>query len=338
MTVLLFTPLIVPAVAALIGTALSALGAFGTSALNRRNQRKVNEHLTGKEQEQNAFNAEQAQINRDYQTEMSNTSYQRAVTDMQAAGVNPALSMSNGGASTPTGSNAQGSASLINATPIDFQSIIELMKAPAEIANIKADTELKGKEAEAKDTEIENLRVQIEGSKLDNEQKEIVLKYIEEQEQLRNRNLKLDAEQKEIEQKRLNSEIDKMDYEKMKIFSDYLKNLEEVEVLKSQKALNEAQLEQVAAMVKNLNAQSAMLGVEMANYDLTNGVTVKLDIGFGPFRAGSTQYLTLSQLREYMKAKESAARQREEDKKAIANGERPKENNAGLDYRDYRID
>lgn len=56
--------------------------------------------------EQNAFNASEAQKNRDWQTEMSNTAYQRAMADMKAAGLNPVLAYSQGGASTPSGSSA----------------------------------------------------------------------------------------------------------------------------------------------------------------------------------------------------------------------------------------
>lgn len=55
-----------------------------------------------------AFNAQQAQINRDYQERLSNTAYQRGVADMKAAGLNPYMVYSSGGssASTPSGSSA----------------------------------------------------------------------------------------------------------------------------------------------------------------------------------------------------------------------------------------
>jgi len=54
----------------------------------------------------NAQNAQLAREQMGFQAQMSGTSYQRAVADMMAAGLNPMLAYSQGGASTPTGQTA----------------------------------------------------------------------------------------------------------------------------------------------------------------------------------------------------------------------------------------
>jgi hypothetical protein len=68
------------------------------------------EYNAGQADTNRAFNANQAQIGRDYSTTMSNTAYQRAVGDLQAAGLNPMLAVTQGGASTPAASTASGQA------------------------------------------------------------------------------------------------------------------------------------------------------------------------------------------------------------------------------------
>ena len=107
---------------------------------------------------QNQFNAEQAQINRDYETQMSNTAYQRAYADMDAAGLNPHLAGGQGGASSPAGTAATGA----QAMPLDVAGAVNAAAnaamTRAQMENLKANTNLTEKqsgktEAERKYTE-----------------------------------------------------------------------------------------------------------------------------------------------------------------------------------------
>jgi hypothetical protein len=75
-----------------------------------------------------SFNAAEAQKTRDWQERLSNSAHQREIADLKKAGLNPALSVTNGnGATTASGATASG-----DAAPVDMsltRSIIDMANA-----------------------------------------------------------------------------------------------------------------------------------------------------------------------------------------------------------------
>jgi len=78
------------------------LGAVG-SHVGQLNANNANSALM---QQGNAFNAAQTQAQMDFQERMRRTQYQTAVEDLKAAGLNPMLAYTQGGAGTPSGASS----------------------------------------------------------------------------------------------------------------------------------------------------------------------------------------------------------------------------------------
>lgn len=103
-----------------------------------------------------AFSSAEALRNRQWQEEMSNTSYQRGMKDMRAAGLNPMLAFMKGGASTPSGSAATGSAIPMQSARVE-NSMTALSNSALNMANMvgqfkKLDSEVAKNAADAQNS------------------------------------------------------------------------------------------------------------------------------------------------------------------------------------------
>lgn len=110
---------------------------FGGHSKNSSYERAKQEALDNRtfqaEQAKNAndFTAQQNAINRDFQTQMSNTAVQRRMTDLQGAGINPILAGMQA-ADAPTGNSGMGVAASGSQAPIDSSNgLIETLKIVA---------------------------------------------------------------------------------------------------------------------------------------------------------------------------------------------------------------
>lgn len=80
----------------------------------------------------NAWSAQQAQKQMDFQAQMANTAHQREIADLKAAGLNPVLSAGGSGASAPSGAAGQTDTSVL-------QSITSyLMQQNQNLVNLEA--------------------------------------------------------------------------------------------------------------------------------------------------------------------------------------------------------
>lgn len=118
------------------GALIGGLAAGGLGYIGQRNANKAN--------------IVEAARNRDWQEKMSNTSYQRAMADMKAAGLNPMLAFMKGGSSTPSGAQSQ---AMQNELGTAATSAMDMRRMSSEYHKVIADTKLSESLAKAAESD-----------------------------------------------------------------------------------------------------------------------------------------------------------------------------------------
>ena len=139
-------PLIAPIVAAAlpyiikgVAALATAYGSYKIGAAAQRKQAKwekenIDDALSGSQLESFALNSEEAAKARQWNLDVDSNKYQRSVADMQAAGVNPALAMSNG-VSTAAPTAVQGTVGSGYNGNGDISSVVQMMSALGNLQN-----------------------------------------------------------------------------------------------------------------------------------------------------------------------------------------------------------
>lgn len=108
-----------------VGAALGAAGSIGAQHMQNQATKATNEANRQMNLENNAFNAAEAEKQRQFEEEMSNTAVQRKASDLQAAGFNPALAVTTPSASTPSAA-ASSAANPIPMKAMDYTPMAQL--------------------------------------------------------------------------------------------------------------------------------------------------------------------------------------------------------------------
>lgn len=127
-----------PAFGGFMNNVGESLGNAFTNAGQWYQADKVNKENVRNTESGQAFNAEQAKLNREFQERMSSSAYQRAVGDMRKAGLNPMLAFSQGGASSPGGGAASSGAYQGYVNP--YAGALSTGQQASQIRNMDADT------------------------------------------------------------------------------------------------------------------------------------------------------------------------------------------------------
>jgi hypothetical protein len=133
----------------------------------------------------NAASAESAAKQMEFQREMSNTAYQRSVSDLKAAGINPMLAAMKGGATTPGGAmyTAQMPQVFDTITPA-VQSFNQTQLSSAQSGQYQAQTGLTNTQVKQVEAATDKIREEIKNIPTEGERLRQMVFVLQEQEYL----------------------------------------------------------------------------------------------------------------------------------------------------------
>lgn len=258
-------------------------------------------HMTNAQVE--ATNMEQnfAREQMEFEREMSNTSYQRQVADMQAAGVNPALVMNSGsnGASTPSGASAS-SQNVGAPDPVGLLAqIANLQLLGSQRKNIDADTDKKRQDIVESSERIKSIRQNVAESLkrveemdanirkygLESEALEIANRFIQSEKELGLMISGLTASEIDARISEIDGKVALLSAQEKATLQSISESRARIRQYLSQASLNDEQRNEVKALTKkveqeieNLSKNSTLTDKDIEFYEWNHGSEVS---GFG---------------------------------------------------------
>lgn len=205
-----------------------------------------------------------AKEQRDWEERMSNTSIQRGVADARAAGVNPAL-MFGGmqGASTPSGSTA----SVATGNSANLSDLLALLALPAQIKNIEANTkktnfevdnELPARVAQLQESVVET-KSRVRNFSLEGDEKEIILRYLDRQQNFYTESLGLGNEKISQEINESVARVNNLQNKDKEILQNIAESQQRVKNLLAEESLTREQIKEVVESINEIKARTEYL-------------------------------------------------------------------------------
>lgn len=276
-----------------VGTAFNKIGVafknskFGNGVSNLWRS-VTGSGLTDAQREANAFEAQQAQNQMDFQERMSNTANQRGLADMKAAGLNPALMYggSSSGASSPTGAMASSDSAGVPDVVGLMTALSNLSLLKAQRDNIRANTDktrididyTKQNIVESA-ARVKQIQANVRNLNLSGDAQEIINKYLDRKEMTALQNMSLEGDKLSAEWTEIQQKISNLSTEQQKMLQDIAESTERVNYLLSQQSLNSAQIDEIRTTIDKINTERDNL--------IKTGKLIDKDIDFYEWNHGS---------------------------------------------------